>query len=152
MKELIDVFTKIRQISRFRLKIYANVSFIGSLMLVPDLYLELVHHLLELLHIFYEGLCFMLEELLGHSLHLSKHESQLILFYAQVLIGAGLAYKTWRAAPRVYRRTTARFCASCRQLIKDGKQLWAEMPSRKRVKVLAGCVAGVFGLYFWATS
>lgn len=152
MKELIEVFTKIQQISPLRLKIYANGFLFGSLMLVPDLYLELGHHLIEFLHLFYEGLCYMLEELLGHSLHLSKHESQLILFYAQVAIGAGVAYKIWRGAPRLYRRATAHLHACWRQGVKDGKQRWAEMPSRKRLKVLAGCMAGMFGLYFWATS
>jgi hypothetical protein len=152
MKELIEVFTKIQQISPLRLKIYTSGILFGTLMLVPDIYLELGHHLIEFLHIIYEGLCYMLEELLGHSLHLSKHESQLILFYAQIAIGGGLAYKTWRAAPRLYRRTTAQLRAASHQLIKDAKRLWAEMPSRKRIKVLAGCVAGMFGLYFWATS
>lgn len=152
MYKLIDLFTKTRQTSPRRLKIYASSFLIGSLILLPDLYLAVGHHLLEFLHIFYEGLCFMLEELIGHSLHLSKYDSQLILFYIQVSILAGLAYKIWRAAPRLYRRTTAYLRASSLQWVKDGKQLWAEMPGRKRVKVLAGCAAGMFGLYFWATS
>lgn len=152
MNKLIDLFTNIRQMSPCRIKVYTSSFLIGNLILLPDLYLAGGHYLLEFLHIFYEGLCFMLEELIGHSLHLSKYDSQLILFYTQVSIIAGLAYKTWRAAPRLYRRTTTYLRASCQQLIKDGKQLWADMPGRKRVKVLAGCAASMFGLYFWATS
>jgi hypothetical protein len=152
MKKLIDLFTKIRQMSSRRLKIYTTSFVIVSLILLPDLYLEGAHHLLELLHVCYEGLCFMFEELIGHTLHLSKYHSQLILFYVQVFIVAGLIYKLWRAAPRLYRRTAAYFRASCLRLVKDGKELWAEMSGLKRMKVLAGCAAGIFGLYFWATS
>ncbi|MGJ0514449.1 MAG: hypothetical protein ACR65O_01720 [Methylomicrobium sp.] len=152
MKKLIDFFTKIRQMSSRRIKIYASSFLIGSFILLPDLYLAGGHYLLEFLHIFYEGLCFMLEELIGHSLHLSKYDSQLILFYTQVAIVAGVAYKTWRIAPRLYRSAIASLRASWQQLIKDGKQLWAEMPGRKRIKILAGCAASMFGLYFWVTS
>ena len=152
MKKLIDLFTKIRHLSPRRLKTYTISGLIGSLILMPDLYLAGAHYLLEFLHIFYEGLCFMLEELIGHSLHLSKYYSQLILFYVQVTIVAGLAYKMWRTAPELYRRAKAYLRASWQQLLEDSKQMWAEMPGRKRMKVLAGCAAGMFGLYFWATS
>lgn len=152
MHKLIALFLKIQQLSPHRRKAYANSCLIGSLVLFPDFYLDGGHYLLELLHIFYEWLCFMLEELIGHSLDLSKYHSQLIVFYLQVAIAGGLAYRLWRTAPGHYRRTKANLRASWLQLIEDGKQLWAEMPGRKRVKVVAGCAAGMFGLYFWATS
>ncbi|WP_031430367.1 hypothetical protein [Methylomicrobium agile] len=152
MSKLIDLLLKIQYLTPFQRKTYVSSGLIGSLILVPDLYLAGAHYTLEFLHIFYESLCFMLEELIGHSLHLSKYHSQLILFYAQVVIVAGLAYKIWRTAPRLYHRTTAYLRASWLKTIKDGKQFWTELPGRKRIKVLAGCMAGMFGLYFWATS
>lgn len=152
MNKLISLVLKIRQLSSRQRKLYASASLIGSFMFFPDLYLAGGHTLLEFLHICYESLCFTFEELIGHSLHLSKYHSQLILFYTQVTIVAGLIYKLWRTAPRIYRRTQAYLHASYHQLIKDGKQMWAETPGRKRIKVLAGCVAGMFGIYFWVTS
>lgn len=152
MKKLIDLFAKIRHLSSRRIKIYTSSFLIGGLILIPDLYIEAGHYLFECVHIFYEWLCYLLEELIGHTLHVSKYYSQLILFYIQVVIVAGLAYKIWRAAPKLYRRTTAYLRAACVQMIKDAKQVWAESPGRKRVKILAGCAASMFGLYFWATS
>lgn len=152
MNQLIDLITQIRRMPPRRLKTYTISSLIGSLILLPDLYLAGAHYLLGLLHIFYEGVCFMFEELIGHSLHLSKYHSQLILFYVQVLIFAGLAYKVWRATPKLYHRAKVYLSTCYRQLIEDSKQLWREMPGRKRLKVLIGCAAGMFGLYFWATT
>jgi len=152
MKKLIVLVLKIQYLSPFQRKAYASAGLIGSLILLPDLYLAGAHTLLEFLHIFYESLCFMLEELIGHSLHLDKYHSQLILFYSQAAIVAGLGYKTWKTAPGLYCRTKAYLHASYQQLLKDGKQIWAEMPGRKRLKVLAGCAAGMFGIYFWVTS
>jgi hypothetical protein len=119
MKKLIDLFIDIRQMSPRRLKAYTTLGLIGSLILLPDLYLAGAHYLLGFLHIFYEGMCFMLEELIGHSLDLGKYHSQLILFYIQVTIAAGLVYKTWRAAPRLYRRIKARLVASYHQSINN---------------------------------
>lgn len=135
-----------------RLKTFTITGLIGSLVLLPDLYLAGAHYLIEFLHIFYEWLCYALEELIGHTLHVGKYHSQLILFYVQVTIVAGLGYKLWRAAPGLYRRSRTYLREACRQMIQGGKQLWAEMPGRKRIKVLAGCVAGMCGLYFWVTS
>lgn len=152
MKKLLDFIMKIRRVSPSRLKAYTTAGVLASLVLLPDLYLEGVHHLLELVHLLYETLCFLLEELIGHSLHISKYHSQLILFYMQLAIAAGLAYKAWKTTPDLYRRAKAGTRAYCRQSITAGKQLWREMPGRKRVKVIAGCAAGMFGLYFWATS
>lgn len=152
MNKLTNFFIKIQQLSTLQRKVYAGSGLIGSLILMPDLYLAGGHYLLEFLHIFYESVCFMFEELIGHSFHLSKYHSQVILFYVQVIIVAGLAYKIWRTAPGLYRRTKAYLRDSRQQLVKECKQMWAEMPGRKRIKVLAGCAAGVFGLYFWVTS
>ncbi|MGJ0483022.1 MAG: hypothetical protein ACR65R_00635 [Methylomicrobium sp.] len=152
MNKLIDFLLKIKYLTSFQRKAYASSGLIGSLILLPDLYLAGGHYLLEFLHIFYESLCFMFEELLGHSLHLSKYHSQLILFYVQVTIVAGLAYKIWRTVPGLYRRFKAYLHSSYHQLLESSKQLWAEMPGRKRVKILAGCAAGMFGIYFWVTS
>lgn len=152
MKKLINLLLKIQYLTPFQRKAYASSGLIGSLILLPDLYLAGGHYLLEFLHVFYESLCFMFEELIGHSLHLSKYHSQLILFYVQVTIVAGLAYKIWRTAPGLYRRFKAYLHSSYHQLLESGKQLWAEMPGRKRVKVLVGCAAGMFGIYFWVTS
>lgn len=152
MKKLSNLHLNIQHLTAFQRKIYASSGLIGSLILLPDLYLAGAHYLLEFLHIFYESLCFMIEELIGHSLHLSKYHSQLILFYSQLAIVAGLGYKTWKTAPGLYRRAKASLHASYQQILRDGKQLWAEMPGRKRLKVLAGCAAGMFGIYFWVTS
>ncbi|MEC4747619.1 hypothetical protein [Methylomicrobium sp. Wu6] len=152
MNKLNEVFIKIQQLSSRQRRVCFSSSLVGSLILLPDLYLAGAHYLLEFLHIFYESLCFMFEELIGHSLHLSKYHSQLILFYVQVAIIGGVAYKVWRTAPGLYRRAKAYVRASYQQLLTDGKQYWAEMPSRKRLKVLAGCAAGMFGIYFWVTS
>lgn len=152
MKKLSNLLLNIQHLTAFQRKIYASSGLIGSLILLPDLYLAGAHYLLEFLHIFYESLCFMIEELIGHSLHLSKYHSQLILFYSQLAIVAGLGYKTWKTAPGLYRRAKASLHASYQQILQDGKQMWAEMPGRKRLKVLAGCAAGMFGIYFWVTS
>jgi hypothetical protein len=152
MNKLIDLLLKIQYLTPFQRKAYVSSGLIGSLILLPDLYLAGAHYLLEFLHIFYESLCFMFEELIGHSLHLSKYHSQLILFYVQVTIVAGLAYKIWRTVPGLYRRFKAYLHSSYHQLLERSKQLWAEMPGRKRVKILASCAAGMFGFYFWVTS
>lgn len=152
MNKLIALVLKIRQLSSRQRLLYASASLIVSIMLFPGLYLAGWHTLLVFLHVLYESICFMFEELIGHSLHLSKYHSQLILFYSQAAFAAGLAYKLWRAAPWLYRRIKSYLCSTYHQLVKDSKQMWAEMPSRKRLKVLAGCVAGMFGIYFWVTN
>jgi hypothetical protein len=153
MKKLIDPFLKkIRHLPMFRHKAYAGIAFIASAVLLPDIYLAGAHYMLGFLHIFYEGLCFMLEEFIGHSLNLGKYHSQLILFYSQVAIAAGFGYKIWRFTPRLYRCLKADVCAFYHQLLRDAKQQWLDMSGQKRVKVIFGCAAGIFGIYFWATS
>ncbi|MBL1262548.1 hypothetical protein [Candidatus Methylomicrobium oryzae] len=152
MSKMIDPFMKIRQLSPWQRKAYTYAFLLASLMLVPDLYFAGAHHLLEILHVCYEGACYLLEELIGHSLHLDKYHSQLILFYVQVSIVLGLCYKLWRAVPRLYSRTKENLQSSYQRSVKDSKELWSKMPSRKRIKVLAGCAAGMFGIYFWVTS
>lgn len=152
MKEPSPILQKIQRLKPLQRKVFLSSAFVVTLLLMPDWYWAVAHHVLGFLHLFYEGLCYMLEEFIGHSLDLSKYESQLILFYSQVAIIAGFAYKTWRVAPGYFRRLRADFHAAYQELVTDGKEAWSKMPFRKRFKVVMGCVAGMFGIYFWVTS
>ncbi|MGZ8191634.1 MAG: hypothetical protein ACXWTS_10470 [Methylococcaceae bacterium] len=62
---------------------------------------QVLHVLLVVTHTLYESIAFLLEEILGHTFHLRKYHSQLIVFYLFWGVGLYGLYWLWRRLPEI---------------------------------------------------
>ncbi len=60
---------------------------------------EIAHYSFVLLHYIYEGLDFLVEELLIHGFGLTKFQSHLVFFYLSWIVGLYGLYWLWRKMP-----------------------------------------------------
>ncbi len=60
---------------------------------------QVLHYLLVVVHILYESISLLLEEMVGHTFHLRKYHSQLIVFYLFWGVGLYGFYWLWRRLP-----------------------------------------------------
>jgi len=102
-----------------------------------DLKAKLLHALAVMLHTVYEAESFLLEEWLIHSFDLDKFMAQMLVFYFNCSIGAGMAYRFWRHLPTTLRRTRRR----CQRFVERSKinlQFpWEAMPNQQKAQWVA---------------
>ena len=55
--------------------------------------IEVSHQILEILHVVYESIAYVLELGLHHAFHLNKFESQLVVFYFSWIVGLFVLYR-----------------------------------------------------------
>lgn len=81
---------------------------IVATILMPDVMLglifELLHLLLEGLHIVFECIEMMLDALVEHLFHTDLHQTQVIVFYILCAFASFLIYRLKLALPRYYHR------------------------------------------------
>lgn len=63
---------------------------------------QVLHHLLVVVHTLYESIALLLEEIVGHTFHLRKYHSQLIVFYLFWCVGLYGFYWLWRRLPGLF--------------------------------------------------
>jgi len=71
-------------------KTIALVAFLVYFFHAP---IEVCHQILEILHIVYESIAYVLELGLHHAFHLNKFESQLLVFYFSWIVGLFVLYR-----------------------------------------------------------
>lgn len=78
------------------------------IILLPDMLLELLHGLLELImeavHLLFEMLESALDTIIEHTLNTGTHQTQIIVFYIIAFAAFYGLVRLWRAVPRVYQR------------------------------------------------
>ena len=93
----------------------AYCAMFASIILVPDLLLELLlevlHLLFEVLHVAFECVESVLDHAVEHMFHTGLHETQVIVFYIICTVATILLYFLIRAMPRYFRRLQAKFLA-----------------------------------------
>ncbi len=109
---------------------------------------DLLHYLAVLVHKLYEGGALLLEEILGHTLGVSKYYSQLIVFYLS--LGAGLLglYWLWRRLPALVLRIKNRLSEQYALIRIQAVQAWQRLPLDQKIKLLLFQLASMIGAYF----
>lgn len=77
------------------------ISFASVILLAPDLIMDQISHLL---HICYESISFLLEEILIHGIGFTKHHAQMFVFYFFFLGACGLLWWLWKRLPALIQR------------------------------------------------
>lgn len=116
--------------------VLAIISFVA-----PDLVWE---HASHLLHLLYEGISFLLEEVLMHGLGFTKHHAQMLVFYFLMILLCGLAWLCWRRLPFLV-ETVKAYLYSWRLRAQDHAiALWLAMSALQKAKLLAANVIGLW--------
>jgi hypothetical protein len=63
--------------------------------------IEFFHHLMEVLHIVYESIAFVIEEFLHHVFHFNKFQSQLFVFYFSWALALYGLFRLWQRLPEM---------------------------------------------------
>lgn len=91
------------QISRLesliRIKNWSKIVFIGTVSITlaaPDLVWK---HFTHLLHVCYESLAFIMEEILIHGMGFNKHHAQMLVFYIFLFVLCGVLWRLWKRLP-----------------------------------------------------
>ncbi len=120
-----------------KMKWIAGSVFIGVLMM-PDLMLELLHSIFELVE-------FTLDSLVEHLFHTDRHTSQVIVFYLLLSLLAVTAYQTIRRFRLWYAQSKAYFLNTGRRIDMVWRDYWLHSAFLEKAKLCAGLTAG-FGV------
>jgi len=109
---------------------------------------DLLHYLAVLVHKLYEGGALLLEEILGHTLGVSKYYSQLIVFYLSLSLGLLGLYWLWKRLPALVLSIKDRLLEQCTLVKIQAVQAWQRLPLDQKIKLLLFQLAGLMGAYF----
>jgi len=126
-------------------KKWAFILLLIGFVVMPE---DLVHYLAVLVHKLYEGGALLLEEILGHTLGLSKYYSQLIVFYLSLGLGLLGLYWLWKRLPALVLRIKDRLLEQCALVKIQAVQAWQRLPLDQKIKLLLFQLAGLLGAYF----
>lgn len=105
---------------------------------------ELYDTLSHLLHLGYEGISFLLEELIQHVFHIDKYVTQSIVFYLWISAAAAGLYFLWRKLPGQYLRIKARLLAAWLRHSTALADHWRELPLVQKIRFIAIYLAGLY--------
>ncbi|WP_150050773.1 MULTISPECIES: hypothetical protein [Methylomonas] len=114
-----------------------------------DLKAKLLHGIAIILHMVYEIESFLLEEWLIHSFELNKATAQMLTFYFNCMVGAGMAYRFWRRLPRMLHRWRHRCHCFFEQSKLNIRFAWESMPNRQKIQWVATQLVVLTGGFFW---
>jgi|GEM_PF-948845 len=123
------------------------ITLLGYIIHAP---LEFIHHLVEILHIVYESIAYVLEEILHHVFHLNKFQSQLIVFYGSLTLGLFALYRLYQRLPAFLQRQQVRFYVQYLRLKIFCLGFWRQASWVERAKLMLiqmGFMMGAF-MYF----
>lgn len=113
---------------------------------------EVLHFLLELVHVSFEVFEQALDLIVEHTFHTDRHQTQIIVFYIMFSMGCYGAYKLYKLL-----RMLPRWCRECGEslavdwllLKKEISANWQALPATGKAKWLMGFSAGVTCMAFW---
>lgn len=123
-----------------KLKIIILLLVLLGIITIPDILLELLHGLLELIieamHILFEVIESALDNVIEHTLNTGTHQTQIIVFYIIALIALYGLVRLWRIVPR--------FCGRCKDSMVSTKAFykvqaedyWSGLQSIQKLKMV----------------
>lgn len=115
------------------------------ILLAPDLIMDQITHLL---HIFYESISFLLEEILIHGIGFSKHHAQMFVFYFFFLGACGLLWWLWKRLPALIQRCKT----GMQSLVFRGRdyvlEAWLSLSATQKTQLL---LVNLLGLWLGST-
>jgi len=116
--------------------------------MVIDLFMNVLHLCLELMHFLYEWFELGIEHSVEHIFHTSRHGSQIITFYILLVIAGLLLYGLWRVMPRLCRKCVQFFVLTLERRKTECHYYWLSLPLINKVKLLS-TATGIFSLTFY---
>lgn len=123
-----------------KLIIYKRIIVALWVMIALVMLEEIFHTLLEFLDIAYEGISFILEELIQHLFHVSKYLSQSIVFYLWLSAALLVSYHLWRKLPGLLRRMKKFMLFIGSQLV----VFWLELTLSRKLLYVTLCATGFY--------
>ena len=122
--------------------------FVGLMLIIVIVMPEdVVERLLDLLHLGYEGISFVLEELIQHVLDVDKYLSQSIVFYLWLSMALFGLYYLGCSLPSLCRRLKHDLFAVCSQYRSDLVDYWSGLTLFRKVRFVALFAVGLY-LFF----
>ncbi|GAB4261434.1 MAG: hypothetical protein Kow0065_11950 [Methylomicrobium sp.] len=90
----------------------------------------------------FEMLELILDEIVEHFFHTSRHTTQIIVFYLMWILFMGGAYGLVRYCTRCYRTFRSEFPAWWSDCCERAVSSWYEFPLSKKIKMISGCSLG----------
>jgi hypothetical protein len=132
--------------SSVKQKIGFGAVLIGFIYMLSDTLLDL---LLELLHLAFEALEFILDVVIEHLFDTGRHATQTITFYILLLLAAFLLYKIGRSLPGWYGALKTDLAAIRCQFTETALDYWLAAPALSRVKWWSALTIGM-GMLIWS--
>jgi hypothetical protein len=132
--------------SSVKQKIGFGAVVIGFIYMLSDTLLDLF---LELLHLSFESLEFILDVVIEHLFDTGRHATQTITFYILLLFAAYLLYKIGRSLPRWYGALKTDLAAVRCQFTETALDYWLAAPALSRVKWWSALTIGM-GMLIWS--
>lgn len=124
----------------------------GVVFAMPDWVFGLLHSLLSVAHVSYEWVSFILEELIGHIFHLSKYQSQLIVFYLWLSVASYGCYRLCRKLPGLYHQFMEKLLNAWLCCKTDILLYSQDLSSLQRIKLTTLYTATLISLLFLVMS
>ena len=113
-----------------------------SWLAMPEL---LWHKLTIAVHILYESISFVLEEILIHGFGLSKTYAQMAIFYSSWAIALLLLYKIWRSLPQLSRKLKTALASYALQIKYKALATWLSLNTVQKIKLMLFQFVGITG-------
>lgn len=98
---------------------------------------ELFWHKLSIaIHIIYESISFVLEEILTHGIGLSKTHAQMAIFYSIWAVALLLLYKLWKSLPQLLRKTKTALQSYASQIKYKTLASWLNLNTTQKIKLM----------------
>jgi hypothetical protein len=125
-------------------KTLATLLFLMYFIHAPDVVL---HQLFVVVHTLYESIAIVVEELLHHTLHLSKYHSQMIVFYLTWIVILFGVYRLWQHWPTIIAKIKNRIYQQYFGLKTTAILTWKSSGIVERIKLVlihCGLMMGTF--------
>ena len=125
---------------KLRIKKGLIIAMAILVLVVPDLLWEHTRHLL---HVLFESLSFILEEILMHGFGFTKHHAQMIVFYSFMFSLLAGMWFLWRRLPFLLETLRVYIQALLLGLRSQAIHTWRVMSAMQKIQVL---IANLIGL------
>jgi hypothetical protein len=120
--------------------------------IVITMYDVMLHSFFTIVHIAFEWIELALEELIEHTFHTNRQQSQIIVFYLLWSIALFGFYLLWRALPGFYNRLKEQILAASSQYKSQITSYWNEQSSSQKIKWVTYLTMSLSCLAFFAFS
>ncbi|NOT10414.1 MAG: hypothetical protein HOP23_01025 [Methylococcaceae bacterium] len=126
---------------------------IAGIITMPDvifgLVAELMHLLFELAHLLFEFLESTLDHLVEHVFHTEVHETQVIVFYLIVSMGAAALYYLFRSIPGAYHNVKNNIIETWLEYKRSALRYWTEQSLINKFKWIVIVNTGLVCLFLF---